>query len=144
METAAPRSSSSRWRCGSGAVAIAKWLKHCEAAPDVESAWRRTSKRGCWQEQSGVSFAHASVEEMSQGDSTAAAQRLQAVADISSLATTQEAQALAELLLKSKAVPANSARDALHIAIAATQGAEYLLTSNFKHINNAETRELIS
>ncbi|WP_202717138.1 hypothetical protein [Thiothrix subterranea] len=33
--------------------------------------------------------------------------------------------------------------DALHIGIAATQGAEFLLTWNFKHINNAETKALI-
>lgn len=51
---------------------------------------------------------------------------------------------MADALLNSKAVPANSARDALHIAIAATQGTEYLLTLNFKHINNAETRALIA
>ena len=48
------------------------------------------------------------------------------------------------MLLTARAVPANSARDALRIAIAATQGAEYLLAWNFKHINNAETRALIA
>jgi len=32
----------------------------------------------------------------------------------------------------------------LHIAIAATQGVDYLLTWNFKHINNAETKALIT
>ena len=74
----------------------------------------------------------------------AAAQRLQSVADIPSVAITEEAQALADILLTSKAVPANSARDALHAAIAATQGMEYLLTWNFRHINNAETRALIT
>ena len=84
------------------------------------------------------------VEEISGGDSTAAAQRLQAVASIASLETTAQAEALSEILLQSKAVPANSARDALHIAIAATQGVQFLLTWNFKHINNAETRALIA
>ena len=33
--------------------------------------------------------------------------------------------------------------DALHIGIAAAQGADYLLTWNFKHINNAETKSVI-
>lgn len=37
-----------------------------------------------------------------------------------------------------------SQRDALHIAIAASQGADYLLTWNFRHINNAETRDVIA
>ena len=54
-----------------------------------------------------------------------------------------EAMSLAGALLTAKAVPANSDRDALHVAIAAHQGAEFLLTWNFKHINNAETRTLI-
>ena len=41
------------------------------------------------------------------------------------------------------AVPAGSEEDALHIGIAASQGATYLLTWNFKHINNAETKTAI-
>jgi hypothetical protein len=32
----------------------------------------------------------------------------------------------------------------LHIGIAAAQGADYLLTWNFKHINNAEMRSAIT
>lgn len=62
-------------------------------------------------------------EEISGGDPTAAEERLRFVANIPSLAITDEAQALAGELLSSKAVPANS-----------TQGADYLLTWNFKHI----------
>ena len=50
---------------------------------------------------------------------------------------------MASALLESSAVPANSARDALHIAIAATQGMDYLVTWNFKHINNASTRTMV-
>jgi hypothetical protein len=38
------------------------------------------------------------------------------------------------------AVPKGSEEDALYIGIAAAQGADYLLTWNFKHINNAETK----
>jgi predicted nucleic acid-binding protein len=70
----------------------------------------------------------------------AAARRLQAVSNIPSILITPEAQLLADALVTSKAVPDNSVRDALHIAIAATQGIDYLLTWNFKHINNAETK----
>ena len=56
----------------------------------------------------------------------------------------RRAESLAAKLIADKAVPANSVEDALHIAIAATQGAEFLLTWNFKHINNAETKVLIA
>mgnify|MGYP000877278635 FL=1 len=83
-------------------------------------------------------------EEIAGGDPTAAAKRLEAVANIPSILITSEAQRLAEALVASKAVPDNSVRDALHIAIAATQGIDYLLTWNFKHINNAETKALIA
>jgi len=83
-------------------------------------------------------------EEISGGDPLAAAKRLEAVANIPSIAITVEAQLLAEALVASRAVPDNSVRDALHIAIAATQGIEYLLTWNFKHINNAETKTIIA
>ena len=62
---------------------------------------------------------------------------------MTSIHITSEAQWLADALVVSKAVPENSVRDALHIAIAATQGIDYLLTWNFKHINHAETKELI-
>lgn len=82
-------------------------------------------------------------EEIASGDASAAQRRIEAVVDIPSLGITPEAQELAQVLLDGKAVPANSVEDALHIGIAATQGAEFLLTWNFKHINNAETKALI-
>ena len=83
-------------------------------------------------------------DEISGGDPIAAAKRLQAVANIPSILITSEAQLLAEALVAAKAVPDNSVRDALHIAIASTQGIDYLLTWNFRHINNAETKALIA
>lgn len=83
-------------------------------------------------------------DEISGGDPMAAARRLQVVAGIQSIHITSKAQLLADVLVASKAVPSNSVRDALHIAIAATQGIDFLLTWNFKHINNAETKSLIT
>ena len=80
------------------------------------------------------------VEEISAGDASAAEGHLRAIADIPSVAITAEAESFAFALLASNAVPANSVRDALHIAIAATQGIDYLITWNFGHINNARTR----
>jgi predicted nucleic acid-binding protein len=83
-------------------------------------------------------------EQISGGDPMGATKRREAVANIPSILITSEAQLLADALVASKAVPDNSVRDALHIAIAATQGIEYLLTWNFKHINNAETKAFIA
>jgi hypothetical protein len=40
-------------------------------------------------------------------------------------------------------IPATEPRDALHIAIAAVNGVQFLVTLNFTHIANAETRSII-
>jgi hypothetical protein len=83
-------------------------------------------------------------DEISQGDSDAAALRMQEISDIESLSSSVEAERLAELLLTKGAIPAGSEDDAAHIAIASAQGMDYLLTWNFKHINNAEKRVKIA
>ena len=83
------------------------------------------------------------VEEISAGDASAAEERVRVIADIPSVTIAAEAESLASALLASNAVPANSARDALHVAIAATQGIDYLITWNFRHINNASTRTMV-
>lgn len=83
------------------------------------------------------------IEEISGGDKDAAQKRLDIITKIPSISIASEAEMVATNLVSSKAVPENSIRDALHIAIAATQGIDYLLTWNFKHINNATTRTTI-
>ena len=83
-------------------------------------------------------------EEISRGDSLAAQRRLALIEDIPSLAISDEAPELADLLLTQGAVPKGSEEDALHVAIAAAQGVDYLLTWNFKHINNAEMKSTIA
>lgn len=82
-------------------------------------------------------------EEISEGDRMAAERRLSWVSEIPSLSITDEAKAIARLLISRGSVPVGSEEDALHIGIAASQGAEYLLTWNFRHINNAETKDAI-
>ena len=47
---------------------------------------------------------------------------------------------LASMLLDKKLLPANSAEDALHIALATVHGMDFILTWNFRHINNAEMK----
>jgi hypothetical protein len=51
---------------------------------------------------------------------------------------------LGELLLSEGVIPQGSENDALHIAVAASQGADFLLTWNFRHINNAEMKSAIA
>lgn len=59
------------------------------------------------------------------------------------LQATTAVKALGAELLKRHALPANAAVDALHVAIAAVNGIEYLLTWNCTHIANAHTRPKI-
>jgi len=83
-------------------------------------------------------------EEISQGDALAAKARLGLIKDVPNLEISDEAVYLAEQLLSQGAVPRDSEEDALHIGIAAAQGVDYLLTWNFKHINNAEMKSVIT
>ena len=114
---------------------------------DVVTAARQAITLDWWQNQRHKYEVYISAlveQDISSGDPIAAEQRIQTVSSISSVAISPEAQAIAASLIASKAVPSNCVEDAMHIAIAAAQGTEYLLTWNFKHINNAETKSLIA
>jgi predicted nucleic acid-binding protein len=114
---------------------------------DVVVAARQAITETWWQNQRAEFDLFVSslvVQEISRGDAAASERRLQALENIPLLATSPEAQRLAEDLLAKGAVPANSEEDALHIAIAAAGGIEFLLTWNFGHINNAQTKAFIT
>ena len=82
-------------------------------------------------------------QEIAQGDPEAAARRLAITADMKNLSISREALRIARKLISESAVPAKSKEDALHIGIAAANGIDFLLTWNFKHINNANTKAAI-
>jgi len=114
---------------------------------DVITAARQAITLDWWQNQRHKYEVYISAlveEEISSGDPTAAEQRLRAVSSLFSVAISSEAQEMAASLIASRAVPPDCVEDAMHIAIASAQGTEYLLTWNFKHINNAETKSLIA
>jgi len=81
--------------------------------------------------------------ESAAGDPEAAQERLAVLQAMTFLETTTAALALAKELIRAGALPAKAADDALHIAIAATQGVPYLLTWNCRHLANATMRPLI-
>ena len=114
---------------------------------DLVGAGRQEVSRDWWEHRSVRYALRISVlvlQEIRRGDRVAAREREDAVASVPVLEITQEAQRLAIDLVKGKAVPAQSAEDALHIALACVHGADYLLTWNFKHINNAETKRTLA
>ena len=80
------------------------------------------------------------MQEAQAGDPDAAARRLAALQDIPLLTLSEEAPGLAQALITPGPLPANAVVDALHIAIAAVNGMQYLLTWNCTHLANAAIR----
>ncbi len=84
------------------------------------------------------------IDEITSGDTNAAQLRLAYVSGLPRLRETQEAMDLANTLIQTKAVPDTSYLDALHIALAAVQGMDYIASWNFKHIVGAVARNRIT
>lgn len=80
------------------------------------------------------------LEEAAQGDPDAAERRLAVSRPLPLVNVTEHALALAPDLQVLARLPARAGADALHIALAAVHGIEYLLTWNLRHIANAEFR----
>lgn len=83
------------------------------------------------------------IEEANRGNSQAAARRLKTLVDIPLLPITEAVVVLAKSLIRKGGVPEKALDDALHIAVSAVHGMDYLLTWNCRHIDNAETKPLI-
>ena len=83
------------------------------------------------------------LAECGSGDSEAANARLAALAGVSILELSPEAEALAGILMREVPLPERAATDALHVAVAAVNGIEYLATWNCTHIANATLRPRI-
>ena len=83
------------------------------------------------------------IAEASLGDPDAAKKRLEAIVELPELTTTNEVRALAKALIAEGPIPAKAEIDAFHIAVAAVNGMEYLLTWNCTHIANVVMRPKI-
>jgi len=80
------------------------------------------------------------LQEAGDGDAKAAARRLAALSGVPILAAVPGALAIAHALRDRGPIPGRAEADAMHIAIAAAHGVEYLLTWNCTHIANAQMR----
>ena len=79
-------------------------------------------------------------EESARGDPEAASKRLGIVDRIPILKISDAAVELSGQIVFAGLVPLESTADALHIAIAAVNGVDYILTWNCKHLANATLR----
>jgi predicted nucleic acid-binding protein len=77
------------------------------------------------------------ITEASDGDPTAAAERLKLLDGMELVPLGPDVDNLVELLLQKHLMPQNASADAAHVAAAAIAGVNYLLTLNCKHITNA-------
>jgi hypothetical protein len=79
-------------------------------------------------------------QEAQQGDPEQAQKRTGTISSLIVLDIDKEAQALAEKILAAGAVPSEYPDDALHMAVAAVNGMDVLITWNFAHLNNPIAR----
>ena len=110
---------------------------------DVTVAGHQNTTRQWWEtaaDRFDLVVSQLVVQECSAGDQQAIEQRLGVLAEITLLPTTTEAEQLANALIVGHAVPESHPEDALHIALAAAHGIEYLVTWNCSHIANAAVR----
>lgn len=81
--------------------------------------------------------------ECQSGDPTAAVERLAALVGVTVLEESEEVADLAAALALTLTLPPRAEPDAVHIAVAAVYGMQYLLTWNCTHIANAALRPRI-
>ena len=92
--------------------------------------------RECWH----IFISPLVLQEAGGGDEVAASGRLFFAKSLPLLHFTDSVLSLAERLIYESALPEKAAEDALHVAVAAVHGMDYLLTWNRKHIANASKR----
>lgn len=78
------------------------------------------------------------IEETSVGDYGQAKKRMEIINTLPVLEATSAAEELTRAILARRIMPSRAVRDAAHIAVAAVNSVDYLLTWNCKHIANAQ------
>ncbi|NJL59174.1 MAG: type II toxin-antitoxin system VapC family toxin [Desulfobacteraceae bacterium] len=83
------------------------------------------------------------IEEAERGDKDAADKRLEIAEELQITDISENALELAKIIMQKANMPKKAENDVLHIAIAATQKMDYLLTWNNKHIANAMIQKIL-
>jgi hypothetical protein len=78
------------------------------------------------------------VDEAGTGDAEQVRRRLDVLRGMERLPISGEVGELAAAFLETGAMPQKAARDAMHLAVAACSGIDFLLTWNFRHLANAQ------
>ena len=80
------------------------------------------------------------IEEAGRGDKSAASRRLSALENIEILQLDARSIELSKALISQGGMPKKALDDALHVAVSAVNHIDFLLTWNFRHIDNAEIK----
>ena len=113
---------------------------------DLIMAANQETTREWWQtrkDEFSLFVSQTVIEEASAGDKDAANRRLEILQPFPRLDITEEVKTLAKALVAQVPLPSRAQTDALHIAVAAVNGMDYLLTWNCAHIANATLRSQI-
>jgi hypothetical protein len=84
------------------------------------------------------------IDEVRAGDDDAARRRMETIGGFAVLAVTAEAESLTRAIMKGGAIPKQAVRDAAHIAVAAVNDMDYLLTWNCRHLANGQIMRAVS
>jgi hypothetical protein len=113
---------------------------------DLISAARQQITHDWWENRRADYSLFASslvVDESSAGNAEAAARRLYFLSGVSLVEIGDDAIELSKALVLQTGLPRKAGVDAVHIAVAACHGLQFLLTWNMAHIANAELRPKI-
>ena len=119
-------------------------VSYLVAAPsaDLIQAAHQLATRNWWagRHRFEIFASRAVIAEAGRGNPEAAARRMKALQGISNLQFGRDVAALAKRLMQSGTLPPKARLDAAHVAVAAINGMDYLLTWNLRHLANATLR----
>ena len=113
---------------------------------DIVQLARRQLTRQWWElrDRWDLFVSSAVLQEIADGDPEAAAKRLEKVGGLPVLPDNPKTEAIASKLVIHAALPEKAQADAVHLALAALHGMDYLVTWNMRHLDKPEMREKIS
>jgi hypothetical protein len=121
---------------------VTNWLSR-----DIVTLAHQQITRDWWQTHRGKFDLHVSelvVFEAGRGDAAAAQARLDLIQGLPVLQINAAARSLAESIFRSTTLPDKATADALHIALAAVNGMDFLVTWNCAHIANGVVLKIVN
>ena len=113
---------------------------------DIIVAGHQETTRDLWPDLTAKYETYISAivyEEAGKGDPDQAKMRLAAIEAFPMLDIDDDARFLDEKIIAGRGIPADYPEDALHIAVAAVNGMDVVVTWNFAHLNNPFTRRAV-